>query len=249
MKNISTTPITKPLTEVLRKPLSDSKAAVKESPRDSVKNSSFDELYLKKDYKGAAHYLLKNKQQIDSGIFHYNLGTVYSKMGDQAIARFHLEKAIQEGYINSSSLNNLTYVKSQLQVDDLTTSTSLPDEIINTAVSIPSAGYLSMTLALMLVFSILIRLKKIQKKWIMFAVLLISLSPIIMLNFYIKNINYAVALQDIPLYEGPSKIFNEKGTVRAGSKIIIGQFKDGWFQVEFPISLSGWINKDQLGLY
>ena len=211
--------------------------------------SSFDQLYLKKDYKGAIQYLLDNKQQFESGIFHYNLGTVYSKMGDHATARFHLEKAVQDGYINSSSLNNLAFVKSQLQVDDLSTSTSLPDQLINTAVAIPSAGYFSITLLLLVIFTLMIRFQKIQRKWVMAVVLLLAIAPVAFSSFYVKDINYAVALQDVPLYEGPSKIFSEKGKVRAGSKIVLGQFKDGWFYVEFPISLSGWISKDQLGLY
>jgi hypothetical protein len=72
---------------------------------------------------------------------------------------------------------------------------------------------------------------------------------VIFSNFYVKNVNYAIALKDTPLYEGPSKIFNEKGRVRAGSKIVLGELKEGWFYVKFPLSLSGWINKDQLGLY
>jgi tetratricopeptide (TPR) repeat protein len=237
MKNTSTTPMTKPSVGNTRKPLSETTKA------------SFDELYLKKDYKGAAQYLLDNKQRFDSGTFHYNLGTVYSKMGDQATARFHLEKAIQEGYINTSSLNNLAFVKSHLQVDDLSNSTSLPDELINAATTIPMAGYFSLTLILLLIFTLMIRFKKITTKWVMAVVLLIALLPVGFANFYVKDINLAVALGDIPLYEGPSKIFNEKGKVRAGSKIILGQFKEGWFYVEFPISLSGWINKDQLGLY
>lgn len=245
MKNISTTVASLPSTAVTRKPLSESS---KTKTSHSIE-SSFDELYLKKDYKGAAQYLLDNKQHIDSGIFHYNLGTVYSKMGDQATARFHLEKAIQEGYINSSSLNNLTFVKSKLQVDDLTTSTSFPDELMSIATAIPNAGYFSITLALILLFTLLIRFKKIQKRWIMAAVFLLAITPLLFSNFYVKNINFAVTLKDIPLYEGPSKIFNEKGQIRAGSKIILGEFKEGWFFVKFPMSLSGWINKDQLGLY
>jgi tetratricopeptide (TPR) repeat protein len=249
MKNTSISPITKPSTGAFREPLSEVKVAVKEIHTNSTKESSFDVLYLKKDYKGAAQYLLKNNKQIDSGIFHYNLGTVYSKMGDQATARFHLEKAIQDGYINSSSLNNLAYVKSQLQVDDLTNSTSLPDELVSISTSIPSAGYLSISLALIVLFIVLIRFKKIEKKLVIALVLLVSLTPILFSNFYVKNINFAIALQDIPLYEGPSKIFNQKGKVRAGSKVIIGHLKDGWFQVEFPVSLSGWVNKDQLGIY
>jgi hypothetical protein len=234
-----------PSAVIERKPLSESE----KSATETHSKSTFDELYLKKDYKGAAQYLLDNKKQFESGIFHYNMGTVYSKMGDQATARFHLEKSIQDGYINSSSLNNLAFVKSQLQVDDLSTSTSLPDQIISTATAIPMSGYFSITLILVLIFTLMIRLKKIQKKWIIALVFLLSLTPVLFSNFYVKNINYAVVLKEIPLYEGPSKIFSEKGKVRAGSKVVLGQFKDGWFYIEFPISLSGWISKDQLGLY
>jgi hypothetical protein len=245
MKNISTTKTALPSTGLVRKPLSEAS----NTTVTSTKKGSFDELYLKKNYKGAAQYLLKNKQHIDSGIFHYNLGTVYAKMGNQASARFHLEKAVSEGYINSSSLNNLTFVKSQLQVDDLSTSTNLPDQFVNTMTSIPMAGYFSMTLFLVLVFTLMIRLKKIQKKWLMIVVLLLSLTPVLISQLYVENIHYAVVLKEVPLYEGPSKIFSEKGKVRAGSKVVLGQLKDGWFYIEFPISLSGWISKDQLGLY
>lgn len=236
MKNINITPMTMPSAGVIRKPLSEA-------------SKSFDELYVKKDFKGAAQYLLDNKQQFDSGIFHYNLGTVYSKMGEHASARFHLEKAIKEGYLNNSSLNNLAFVKSQLQVDDLSTSTSIPDQVINSMLSIPNAGYFSITLLLILIFMVMVRLGKIQKRWIMAFVFAVAILPMAFSLFYVKNINYAVALKDTPLYEGPSKIFTEKGSVRAGSKVVLGQFKEGWFYIEFPMSLSGWISKDQLGIY
>ena len=245
MKNSSITPKTLPSEGIQRKPLSETVNS-EVIPQSKL---TFDELYLKKDYKSAAQYLLDNKKQFESGIFHYNLGTVYSKMGDQPAARFHFEKAIAEGYINSSSLNNLDFVKSQLQVDDLSTSTSFPDQVVNTMTSIPMAGYFSMTLLLMIIFTLLIKLKKIQNKWIMVFVMLLSLTPVLISNFYVENINFAVALKEVPIYEGPSKIFSEKGKVRAGSKVILGQLKDGWFYIEFPISLAGWISKDQLGLY
>ena len=245
MKNSSITPKTLPSEGIQRKPLSETVTTTAETQS----KLSFDELYLKKDFKSAAQYLLDNKKQFESGIFHYNLGTVYSKMGDQATARFHLEKAIAEGYINSASINNLAFVKSELQVDDLSTSTSLPDQVVNTMTSIPMAGYFSMTLVLILVFTLMVRFKKIQNKWIILFVMLFSLTPVLISNFYIKNMNYAIVLKEVPLYEGPSKIFSEKGKVHAGSKVVLGQLKDGWFYIEFPISLSGWISKDQLGLY
>lgn len=216
---------------------------------ESTAKISFEELYLKKDYKGAANYLLQNKQQFDSGIFHYNLGTVYSKQGDFAAARFHLEKAIKEGYINSSSLNNLTYVKGQLQVDDLSTSSNLPDQLMNSALAIPPTAYLSLSLVFLLCGISLLKTKKLRRKLSMALFALLIAAPVVFSNLYLDKINYAVAFKDVPLYEGPSKIFAEKGQIKAGSKIILSDFKEGWFYVKFPISLTGWINKDQLGLY
>ena len=229
---------------------------VKKSPQGiapikevSTSTNSFEELYLKKDYKGAANYLLQNKQQLNSGIFHYNLGTVYSKMGDYPAARFHLEKAIKEGYINSSTLNNLTYVKTQLQVDDLSTSTMIPDQIMNSTLSIPSSAYLSITLILVLLGTVLLKTKKLVKKSSIALFVALVAFPFLFSQFYLNKVNYAVAFKDVIVYEGPSKIVSEKGKVKAGSKIILGDFKEGWFYIKFPISLAGWINKDQLGLY
>jgi hypothetical protein len=215
----------------------------------SVGSNPFEAQYLKKDYKGAVSYLLQNKQLFDSGIFHYNLGTVYSKMGDYPAARFHLEKAIKEGYINSSSLNNQNFVRNQLDVDDLSTSSNLPDQMINIALSVPSEAYLSLTLLFLLGGVLLLKAKKLVKKTSIFFALILTLAPVAFSNLYLDKINSAIAFKDLPLYEGPSKIFAEKGKIKAGSKIILGEFKDGWFYVKFPISLTGWISKDQLGLY
>lgn len=237
MKNTSTVPETK-----------SSHAATREAA-DSAGETSFEALYLKKDYKAAAEYLLKNKQELNSGIFHYNLGTVYSKMGDYPAARFHLEKAIKEGYINTSSLNNLTYVKSQLQVDDLSTSALLPDELMNFALGVPSAAYLSTSLFGLLIVLVLIKAKKIQRRVTTAIGILLVAAPLLFSHFYLERVNYAVAFKDLPLYEGPSKIFAEKGKVRAGSKIVLGDYKEGWFYIKFPIALAGWINKDHIGLY
>ncbi|MDO9183924.1 MAG: tetratricopeptide repeat protein [Bacteriovorax sp.] len=222
---------------------------IEEKSMGAPGNTTFEEFYIKKDFKGAANYLLQNKQQLSSGIFHYNLGTVYSKMGDFPAARFHLEKAIKEGYINSASLNNLTFVKSQLQVDDISTSVNLPDQFMNNALSIPPSAYVSFSLIFLLFGLILMKSKKLIKKSSIVFLSLLILTPIVFSQFYLDKINYAVAFKDIPAYEGPSKIFTEKGKVRAGSKIILGEYKDGWFYVKFPISLAGWINKDQLGIY
>ncbi len=222
---------------------------IPQSKLETSLTSSFQELYLKKDYKGAVSYLLQNKQHLSSGIFHYNLGTVYAKMSDFPAARFHMEKALKEGYVNSSSLNNLSYIKSQLQVDDLSSSSSMPDQIMNSALAIPSSLYMSFSLILLIAGLIMAKSGLIKRKLSQGIGVIIILFPLCFSLFYVNKINHAIAFKEAILYEGPSKIFSEKGKISAGSKIILGEFKEGWFYVKFPISLAGWVSKDQLGLY
>lgn len=212
-------------------------------------DQSFQELYLKKDYKSAADYLLKNKQLFNSGIFHYNLGTVYSKLGEPAAARYHLEKSIQDGYINSSSLNNLNFVKKSLNIDDVTTSSATADIAMNFATSLPFSAYSFVSLLMILIFLILIRLKKVRSRIKIALLIITAIVPIIFYSLIVDHLHPAIVFMEISLQEGPSKIFAEKGKIKAGSKIIVGDYKDGWFFVKHPESLIGWVNKDQLGLY
>lgn len=212
-------------------------------------DQNFEELYLNKDFKGAADYLLKNKQLFSSGTFHYNLGTTYSKLGDHAAARFHLEKSIQEGYINSSSLNNLNFVKSKLEVDDVTTSSSIFDQSMNIATELPLAAYSLISLILFLIVIILLRFKKLQSRLRLATLVILAVAPLVFYSLIVAHLHPAIVFKDISLQEGPSKIFAEKGKVKAGSKILVGDFKDGWFFVKHPESLVGWVTKEQLGLY
>jgi hypothetical protein len=120
---------------------------------------------------------------------------------------------------------------------------------MNTALTIPPAAYLSFSLIFLLLGITLLKSKKLIKKTSMVFFIALIVTPILFSQGYLDKINYAVAFKDISIYEGPSKIFSEKGKVKAGSKIILGEYKEGWFYIKFPISLAGWISKDQLGLY
>ena len=212
-------------------------------------DQDFSQLYLNKDYKAAADYLLRNKQLFSSGTFHYNLGTTYSKLGDQAAARYHLEKSIQEGHINSSTINNLNYIKSKLEVDDLTNSNSFLDQSMDIATAIPFSLYLFTSLILLFVFFIFLRINKFKNRIRLALIMVIALCPLMFYAMVVSHLHPAIVFKDISLQEGPSKIFAEKGKVKAGSKILVGDFKDGWFFVKHPESLIGWVTKDQLGFY
>lgn len=211
--------------------------------------NQFETLYLEKKYKDAAQYLMDNSKSFDSGIYNYNLGTVYLKLEDYANARFHFEKAIQEGHVDSALLNNLSYAKVKLDVDDLSSSTLIQDKTMNFFSNVPQVGYLSVTLFLILAGLLLVRFYEIQKKRFLVLFFVFSLIPLFFGKIYVDDMTKAIALNNISLYEGPSKIFSEKGAVKAGSKIILGESKEGWIFIKFPVSLAGWIEKKDLGIY
>lgn len=211
--------------------------------------ATFEELYSKQDYKSAINSLLHNKQQFDSGTFHYNLGTTYAKLGDIGAARLHLELAIQKGMYNTETINNLRYVVSKFDGEDITTSSSLIDSSLNFTLNIPKEAYLSMSLFFVLCVLLWIKLKNISNKIVWALCLFVSLIPLIYGFGYLQTINTAISLKEIPVYEGPSKIFQEKGKLKPGAKIVLGELKDGWYFVKYPITLSGWVQRDSLGLY
>ncbi|CAN0054173.1 unnamed protein product, partial [Chrysoparadoxa australica] len=83
--------------------------------------------YLNGDYEAAKNAVLEGKPHLDSGLFHYNLGSIYLKMGKLGPARFHLEKAKTEGFSYPMLWKNLTYVKAQSQVLDPTKSKDIQE--------------------------------------------------------------------------------------------------------------------------
>jgi hypothetical protein len=105
------------------------------------------------------------------------------------------------------------------------------------------------SLLMFIIFIILLRFKKLQSHTKKALLITCVFAPLLFYFGVVSHLHLAIAFKDIPLQEGPSKIFAEKGKVKAGSKIIIGDFKDGWFFVKHPESLVGWVTREQLGLY
>jgi hypothetical protein len=219
------------------------------TPQTKSPEYGFEELYSKKEFKKAADYLLQNKGYFDSGIFHYNLGTTYAKLEEFGAARFHLEKAQSLGFYNSALNNNLQFIKTRIVAEDLSNSDSFYDQFIDSSLALPGTLYYTMTLVLIVLALTIFRFAKNAAKIWAFSFLFLSLIPLAYFNLYLNNIHTAVVLKDASILEGPSKIFQEKGKIKAGAKIILGDQKEEWFFIKYPISLTGWVSKNDLGFY
>lgn len=205
--------------------------------------------YLKNEFQETQNLLLKAKDNYPRSLFHYNLGTVQAKAGEMGAARYNVEKSLKLGFYNSKSLNNLNYIKNTLSLNDLSTSTSYFDRGIDYLLLIPGDFYLTASLILVLMFTVAANFFRKIKIWVSVLVLLIALLPIGVNHFLLKRIHHAIVLKDIPVYEGPSKIYEKTYELPEGSKIIIGDKKKDWFFIKYPISLSGWVERDNLGIF
>lgn len=210
---------------------------------------SLSELYAKKDYKKALEMLEQSSQLFDSGTYHYNLGTVHAKMGQFAVARFHYEKAIKDGYRSEALLNNLSYTKSKVSIDDLSNSDVPMDRVLDAGSIMPMTYFILLASMIFFIGNIWMYWNKSYRWWKLTILAILALSPIIFKVSFVDTKPLAIALKDAALFEGPSSIFEQKGEIKAGAKVRIGKINDKWIYIVSPQSLVGWTEKDKLGIY
>jgi len=215
------------------------------STDDNLK--SLEQLYIEGNFDSALDGLLSLKSELSPGHFHYNMGTLYAKTGKYAASRYHLEKSISEGHINSKVLNNLSFVKEKIQPDDLNLS---PWGQTLMTLS-PFSFYLYLLISLIFVMNLLlaVRFQKLKSPVLIGIFTLLSLFPISFKHFYLNKLNFAIGMEDIQIYEGPSKIYAQTGQIKAGSKVLVRNGGDGWFYIEVPTGHSGWVFKKDLGFF
>lgn len=221
-----------------------------------MKNNSINELlksleapYLKGEYDKVIGALLENKSRINKGLFYYNLGTLHIKKNDYAIARYHLEKALKHGMVNSKLLHNIDFVKKQLNVRELGNSPVFLDRAMGNALDLPSSLYVTASLLLGILTLILIKTGIFKKTKVMVISFLIALAPFLLSRYYLEKVDFAITLKEAVLREGPSDIYPELAKISAGTKFIVGEFTNGRFYIKYPDFLAGWIDKNDLAIY
>jgi hypothetical protein len=179
-------------------------------------------------------------------LFHYNLGTLQVKLGNYALGRYHLEKAINQGFANEKSYKNLTVSKNLLKQNGMVDVNHWSTEIKFRFLSGPSDLILTFSLLLVLL-GIFISRKRMNLKKVILA-LSMGLLPYLYGVYLLNSTNIGITLGEVVVYEGPSKIFPSSGSIPAGSKLILSSIKDDWFFIKGPEGYVGWIEKSQLGI-
>jgi hypothetical protein len=211
-------------------------------------SKSLETLYLDGKFEEAVDFILKNKPALSDIDFHYNLGVIYTKLGEFGPGRYHFELAMKKGYVGSDLLNNLNVIKSQVQVADISSSNEIYDQVLNAFSSIPIGYSFSITLVLLITILILFRVKLMESKITLVACSILAFAPILTHFSMIKGKTFAVSMKQMEVFEGPSAIYDVKQTIPGGSKFITGKSDGGWFYIDYPVELSGWVKKEDVGI-
>ncbi|WP_290736113.1 SH3 domain-containing protein [Halobacteriovorax sp. JY17] len=211
-------------------------------------SKSLETLYLDGKFDKAVDLLLESKNQLSAVDFHYNLGAVYTKMGDLGPGRYHFELAMKKGYIGSDLLNNLAVIKSKLQGVDLSLSRDIGDQLVNFLSMVPASYSICITLVLLITSLLVFKFKYIKSKIVLVSLLLLSFFPIALQQGVLYGKTFAVNLKDMKIYEGPSSVYDVRATLPGGSKFVLGKTDGEWFYIDHPIELAGWVKKEDIGI-
>ncbi|PIP92742.1 MAG: hypothetical protein COW00_05415 [Bdellovibrio sp. CG12_big_fil_rev_8_21_14_0_65_39_13] len=206
-----------------------------------------EQLYLAGNYQGTIDKLLEMRDQLDLGIYYYNLGTLQAKVGDMGAARYSLEQAQSYGFNSTTVKNNLNFVKNNLAQNGVVMEYSSPkDKMLEFSSSFGMSSVLIVSLLFVLVTQAIYFFAK--RKWDRTLVVLIFIFILpIAAKFYVdQTFIQAVTLKDGPVYEGPSQIFEKKLDIKSGAKLVVKNNGDGWYLIQSPQEYIGWILGPQL---
>jgi hypothetical protein len=193
--------------------------------------------YAQKDYEKALLTLKENQAKIPEGLWHYNMGTIYGKMEEYPLARYHFLLADKKGYNNEELLSNKELVEEKLQVEKLEQSYSTTDFFLKAGLAARDGIFTLLGLILVLAGLISLWKKTGFKVWgslFFIAVFVISL------NWWVDLLDKRIVIEGQAIQEGPSAIFRATDELPVGIMLITTE-KNGWLKIIYPSRFEGWI--------
>lgn len=224
--------------------------------------SKYKELFEKGEHKKALSYLKDNRKDFDPALYHYNLGVNYAKLDQLVEARYQFEMAKNQGLYSKELRSSLQKVRELSGAEQMEEKSTIMDYVYDQGVS--SSLYTGINISLIALIIVIVQFKNLAQNWSKFALVLLSLAPMLG-QLYLKT-NYAnsLALAESPVLLGPSKIFEQKQSLTPGMKVIVGRRgrelstelptelpnkeskPDEWLFIVSPSSHRGWVQASNL---
>lgn len=189
--------------------------------------------------KEAKEVLNNAKDNLEPSIYWFNMGLADAKLEQWAQARISLLKSQKISARNETNIN-LEIVEGHLAVSEYESPQTIKDYGIQSTYFVGTQLALTINLALLVIGLWNYNKKKKLKEFIIILCLMLGLSA---LSIWTKNWPWYVASNEVAIYHGPSALFDQKGVIPKGIKIL-GKEKDNWIQVIYPSRLEGWIKKE-----
>lgn len=194
-------------------------------------------LYAQKDYQKALETLAANKGKISESVWHYNVGTVYGKLENWPMARYHLTLAEWEGLSSKEVISNKHYIEMKLDTDKHERPISPSDYFVKGGIA-SSQGILSSVSLFFVLVGLIVFWKKKSIKALS-ACLALALM-VVGINFWIHSWDKMIVVTTQVIKDGPSEIFGQRDELPVGL-MIVGKKKDNWIEITYPSRYQGWI--------
>jgi hypothetical protein len=193
--------------------------------------------YQQGDFQGAISTLEKNQIHVTPGLWHYNMGTLYAKLENFPLARYHFLMSDMEGYTNKDLIKNKKIVEEKLDIPKHEKMLSTSDYFIRGSVE-ATHGIFTMVCLLIIICGVFLSFRRSNFKAFRFSLVLSCL--VLVINFWVQNWKKFIVLEGQVLHEGPSSIFLSNQEVPPGTMIVVLE-KDDWLRVLYPSQYGGWI--------
>lgn len=194
-------------------------------------------LYTHKNYQEALKTLQSNQENISAGVWHYNVGTVFGKLENWPMARYHITMADLEGFNSKQVMVNKKLIESKLDIPKFEKASSPSDYFVKGSIE-ASQGILTTVSLVLIILAIVNMWKKSSYKAL--ALLLTSALFVMGLNYWIQSWNKVIVISSQSIQEGPSVIFPSRDELPPGVMLVISR-KGEWSKIIYPSRFQGWI--------
>lgn len=189
-----------------------------------------------------AENLLTGQDIFDPLIKNYNFALLKYKQNDLLGAHIELMKSYKGGLYHTDGKVLKEKIEQQLGLSPVVNSYSLVDTALLKGSVLGNVFFINITLILIGTSLLLALLKKkVFSSFLLLTGLLVG-----GFAFVLGEINYGIIKSEEPIWDGPSKIFEQIQLAPAGAELIYEQKKKDWVYVSYPESLRGWIYQGKI---
>lgn len=211
----------------------------------------FQDFYGAKEWFKAMQWLEANKSHLAEGLYFFNMGVVSIKLDQLPQARYFFELSKLKGFTDPWVNKNIESLRKDLGVELVETQTFFQQVNSKLFTYVAAEHILAITLSIILAIVMYWWKSKIRKNFytLLATLCLTIIAGSVFLNSkdinITTNINQAIIIEQMSIYEGPSTIFEELGKLPAGLKITWDENKHGWAKITHPVNFRGWIQFEE----